>query len=396
MMEEIYFDNSATTRVSDSAWEAASRAMREEYGNPSSAHSRGARVFHALNQARATIAGLLQVPPEELYFTGCGSEGNNTVVYGAVQAGRKERRRLLVSAVEHPSAMEPAKYLAGRGYELSLIPVDREGVVDLAALRQLLDDRVALVSVMQVNNETGAIQPLTEVGQAVRELAPRALFHVDGVQGFARLPVRLQAWQADAYTISGHKIHAPKGIGGLWLKGSVRIPPLLRGGGQERRFRSGTENMPGILAFAAAAEEAAAGMEAFARQMAAVKTVLRDRLLATVAGATVNGPAAGAPHILNMSFPGVRSEMLLHYLEQQGLYVSSGSACHSRGSKGSATLAAMGLKPELVDSALRFSFCRYNTMAEAERAAGIVAAAVREIQQLTGGIGKRRERWQTD
>ena len=390
MTREIYFDNSATTRVSTAARAAALSAMDGEYGNPSSAHSRGARAFQALNQARNLIAGLLAVPGEELYFTGSGSEGNNTVIYGAALAGGKDRRRLLVSAVEHPSVLEPAKYLAGRGYELSLIPVNRAGLVEPAALGRLLDEQVALVSVMQVNHETGAVQPLAQIGQMVRGLAPQALFHVDGVQAFCRLPVYLKAWQADAYTISGHKIHGPKGVGGLWLKGERRLPPLIRGGGQERNFRSGTENMPGILAFAAAAVETAAQMDAYARQMALVKETLAQALLAQVEGAVIISPPEAAPHLLNMSFPGARSELLLHYLEAQGLFVSAGSACNSRSSKGSPGLAAMGLPPELVDSAIRFSFCRDNTLAEAEQAAAIVAAAVAEIRGLAGGNRKRR------
>lgn len=391
-MNDIYFDNSSTTRVCEEAAAAAIRAMTEEYGNPSSIHSRGAAAYHQLSQARSLIAAALRVPAEQLYFMGSGSEGNNTVLHGAALAGGKERRRLLISAVEHPSVTEPAKYLGSRGYQLSIIPVDERGIVNVAALKELLDEQVALVSVMQVNNETGAIQPLAEIGRAVAELAPQALFHVDGVQAFARLPVELAAWRAHAYTVSGHKIHAPKGIGALWLRDDRPLSALIRGGGQERRLRSGTENMPGILAFAAATQEALAQQEPALSQMLAVKDTLRRRLLAEVEGACVNGPSdeQAAPHILNMSFPGLRSEVLLHYLEQQGVFVSSGSACNSRSSKGSPILAAMGLSSERVDSALRFSFSRYNTVEEAELAADILAASAQELRGLLGGNRKRR------
>lgn len=384
-MTEIYFDNSSTTRVCEEAAEAALNAMRREYGNPSSAHSLGAAADRALKEARAAIAAVMGVPAEEVFFNSCGSEGNNTALLGAALAGGKERRRLLISAVEHPSVTEPAKWLAGRGYELSLIPVDSCGVVDTEALRGLLDERVALVSVMQVNNETGAVQPLPEIGRAVRELAPEAMFHVDAVQAFGRLPMELAEWRADAATVSGHKLHAPKGVGALWLRSSRHLQPLIHGGGQERKFRSGTENMPGILAFAAAANIAGAGREEFAARMLSVKNALREALLNRVEDCFVNGPdgEGAAPHILNMSFIGARSETLLHYLEQQSVFVSAGSACTSRSSKGSGILTAMGLKPERVDSALRFSFSRFNTVEEAEEAAHIIAGAVAEIRSFT-------------
>lgn len=389
-MQEIYYDNSATTQVCPEALSAAVTAMTTEYGNPSSVHGRGAAAFRCLNESRASLAKAMGVAADELYFTSCGTESNNTAIYGAAISGGKHAKRLLISSIEHPSVDQPAKYLMNRGYQLDFIPVDRSGIVDLEALREKLGEDVALVSIMHVNNETGSIQPLKEVGAAIQELAPQAVFHVDAVQSFARLPLELKAWHADACTISGHKIHAPKGIAALWLRKGSRVQALLRGGGQEHGMRSGTENMPGILALAAAAEQACVNMEQNAAQMRAVRQRLLAGLQEELPDVVVNSPEQGAAHILNLSFLGTRSEVLLHYLEQNKLFVSSGSACTSKSSKGSHVLEAMNLSSDLVDSALRFSFSRFNTLEEAERAISIIVPAVREIRLIMGINKKKR------
>lgn len=389
-MREIYYDNSATTQVCQEAAQAAFDAMTSEYGNPSSVHSRGAAAFRRLNQARSTVAKAMGVNPDEIFFTSCGTEANNTAIYGAALSGGKRAQRLLISSIEHPSVDQPAKYLMNKGYQLDFVPVDQQGQVDLEALRQLLGEDVALVSIMHVNNETGSVQDLPAIGAAIRELAPQAIFHVDAVQSFARLPLELKNWRADACTISGHKIHAPKGIAALWVRQGCRVQPLLRGGGQERNFRSGTENMPGILAMAAAVEQACGNMSQYREQILAVRQCLLSGLQAELPDLVVNSPENGAAHILNISFLGTRSEVLLHYLEQSQLYVSSGSACTSKSSKGSHVLEAMHLPPEVVDSALRFSFSRFNTIEEAERAVSIIVPAVREIRTLMGINKKKR------
>lgn len=391
-MQEIYFDNSSTTRVCDQALAEAVKEMQQEYGNPGSVHHLGAQAFHALQAAHTSLASALHALPEEIYFTGSGTEANNMLIFGVAEACARAGRRILVSAVEHPSVSEPAKYLLSRGFDVHFIPVDPQGRIRLDALAELLNEETILVSIMHVNNETGTIQPLTEAGSLIRRLAPQAIFHVDGVQSFGRVAVDLAAWQADAFVASGHKIHAPKGIALLWLKKERRIPPLLRGGGQERGMRSGTENMPGICAFAKASEIACAGMQEYARQMHHVKQVLLDAVSASLPDVYVNGPplAEAAPHILNLSFPGARSEVLLHYLEEKGVYVSAGSACNSRSSKGSPVIEALGISPERVDSALRFSFSRENTPEEALAAAEVLQAAVTEIRLWMGRNRKRR------
>ena len=391
-MTDIYFDNSATTMVCAEAAEAAVQAMKSGYGNPSSAHHLGVLAGRELAAARQTIADCLKARPEEISFVSCGTEANNTVLFGASQDPR--RRRILVSAVEHPSVQQPAKYLLSKGCDVHFLPVDQRGIVRLDAVEELLDEQTSLISVMQVNNETGAVQPLREIGALVREKAPQAVFHVDGVQAFCRMTADLKAWRADAYSMSGHKIHAPKGVGALWVRSGCRIPPLLLGGGQEKGFRSGTEPMPNILAFAAAARLAYRSMEENADRMRSVKNTLIDALKARIDHVVVNGPEPeeAAPHIVNISFPGCRSEVLLHYLEEKGVFVSAGSACDSRSSKGSPILMAMGLDLERVDSALRFSFSRFNTEDEARSAAAIIAKAVDEIRFFMGKTHGRKRK----
>ncbi len=394
MKQSIYFDNSATTKVCPQAIKIALAAMEEDFGNPSSLHKKGAAAARALAGARQTLAGLLQAKAGEIYFTSGGSEGNNTVIHGvAAYWSKKTGKRILVSAVEHPSVLEPAKFWAAKGYDVHMIPVDGHGLVNLSILETLLNRQTCLVSVMHVNNETGTIQPLAEIGNLIRCKAPDALFHIDGVQAFGRLPLQLSSWRADAYTLSGHKIHAPKGCGVLWLRDGIYLPPLILGGGQEKNLRSGTENMPAILALATAANWVCGQMQENEIKMRQVKRAFLDGL--QQAGCEdwyVNGPEVemAAPHIVNISFPGTKSEVLLHYLEGEDVYVSSGSACSSHSQKGSHVLSAMGLQTARIESALRFSFCPYNTVEEARQAAKVTAATVRDVKMMMGAGKKRR------
>ncbi len=382
-MQEIYFDNSATTKVAPEAIAAAVKVMTDEYGNPSSVHGKGVAAFRLLQQSREELAQILAADKRELYFTSCGSECNNAAIYGA--AARRHSGRLIVCATEHPSLLEPAKDLAAKGYELQLLPVESSGIVDMAALEQLLTKDTLFVGVHYVNNETGVIQPLRQIGSIVKQISPQAHFHIDGIQAFGRLTVNLAEWQADSFAISGHKIHAPKGIGLLWLHSGSKLPPFIRGGGQENGWRSGTENLPSIVALAAAATKISANMEKNAVKMAAVKQTLLTNISQLVGECFVNGDIEhAAPHILNMSFIGAKSEVLLHYLEQQGIYVSTGSACSSHKNVASHVLTSMGLSKERIASEIRFSFCPDNNIEEAILAAKAVAAAVTEIRLMTG------------
>ena len=389
-MEEIYFDNSATTRVCDEAVKAAVMVMQDHFGNPSSVHHKGSETFHNLNNARDIFAKYLNVSGDEIYFTSGGTESNNTVLFGATQ--QKKAQRIIVSSIEHPSVMQPAKYLQNKGCDVCFLPVNEQGIVRLDILEDMINEQTSLVSIMHVNNETGTVQPLYEIGQLIRKKAPQAVFHIDGVQSFGRIPVSLRLWQADAYSASAHKIHACKGSGLLWVKKGTGILPLLQGGGQEKGFRSGTENIPGIMAFAVAAEIACSKMDDYAVLMNEVKTRLTQSLMDRLPDVFVNGQdlADAAPHIVNLSFLGVRSEVLLHYLEEHGIYVSAGSACNSRSSKGSPILQEMGLSNDRVDSALRFSFSRYNTVRQVDLAVDSIVSSVEEIRSIMSRKKRRR------
>ena len=381
-MSYIYFDNCATTRVCEAAAEAARVAMCENFGNPSSLHLLGVNASRLLQQSREDIAALIGAAAEEIYFTSGGTESNNLALGGAASVYAKKGRRILVLDTEHSSVIKPARNLADSGFEVAFLPVDSLGLIDMEALKAALTDDVILVSVQYVNSETGIIQPIGDIGKILRERG--ILFHVDAVQAVGKLPISLKSLPVDILSASGHKIHAPKGVGFLYVRKGVRLSPHTAGGGQENNLRSGTENVPGIAAMAAAMKEAAAEMDARNNRVRSV----RDELLAGISGISgikINSAAAySLPYVLNASFLGTRSEILLHYLEGQGIFVSSGSACSARSKKGSPVLRAMGLSAEFVDSAIRFSFCGDNTVDEAATAAAVTVAAVEEIRALTG------------
>ena len=381
-MSYIYFDNCATTRVCEAAAEAARMAMCEHFGNPSSLHLLGVNASRLLQQSREDIAALVGAAAEEIYFTSGGTESNNLALGGAASVYAKKGRRILVLDTEHSSVIKPARNLADSGFEVAFLPVDSLGLIDMEALKAALTDDVILVSVQYVNSETGIIQPIGDIGKILRERG--ILFHVDAVQAVGKLPISLKSLPVDILSASGHKIHAPKGVGFLYVRKGVRLSPHTAGGGQENNLRSGTENVPGIAAMAAAMKEAASEMDA---RLSCVRSVC-DELLAGISGISgikINSAAAySLPYVLNASFPGTRSEILLHYLEEQSIFVSSGSACSAKKKKGSPVLRAMGLSSEFVDSAIRFSFCVDNTIEEAATAAAVTVAAVEEIRALTG------------
>lgn len=358
---EIYLDNSATTRVSPGAANRALELMREEYGNPSSLHRRGFLAEQALASARRELAEVLGARGEELFFTSCGSEGNNLAILGGAMAARRRGSKVITTAIEHESVLAPVKHLAETGFETVLLPPTAEGSITPQAVEEAVDERTILLSVMLVNSETGAVNDILSIAQAARRKNPQLLIHCDCVQGFGKLIVRPRLWDVDVITISGHKVHGPKGIGAIWVKKGVRLRPLYYGAGQEGGLHPGTENTPGAGAFAYAAREM---WEKRAENMAHFQA-LRDRLtknLEKIPGVCINSSQYSAPYIVNFSVPGIRSEVMIHYLEGQGISVSSGSAC-SKGAR-SHVLAAMGLAPRRIDSAIRVSFCRDNTPEE--------------------------------
>lgn len=361
----IYFDNAATTRVSDTAAQAALTAMTELYANPSSAHAFGFEAEKALRAARAAVLAALGFTPSEgsLVFTGSGSEADNLALRGAAHALARRGRHIVLSDSEHPAVENTAKDLEKEGFTVSRISTE-SGKLDLDEARAVLTPDTILVSCMAVNNETGAIYDIASLASLVKALCPNALFHTDAVQAFTKIPA--DVWKkADLVSVSAHKIHAPKGVGALFVRKGVRLVPCITGGGQENGLRSGTEAMPGICAMAAAAKQATADFAALDAQVKSINAYLRTRL-STLDGVCINTEPDGfLPHILSIAVPGLRSEILLRFLSERGIYVSAGSACSAKHAD-NRVLSAFGLPDKIADSTLRLSFSADNTTAECD------------------------------
>ncbi|ATW25825.1 cysteine desulfurase family protein [Candidatus Formimonas warabiya] len=386
MEREIYFDNSATTQVHPDVADLMHETMIRNYGNPSSLHKKGVQAEQAVSHARKIIAGALEVSPEEIYFTSGGTESNNTAIKGIVHAYKSRGNHIITSNVEHPSVLNVFDHLEELGFRITYLRVKENGVIDMEELKEVLCSDTILVSLMHVNNEVGAVQPVQEVGEVLKGYHKKVFFHVDAVQSFGKLPVFPAKWGVDLLSVSGHKIHGPKGIGILYVKKGTRLKPLVEGGGQEKSVRSGTENVPGIVGLGKAVEIAVKDRDAHAKKMDAIRETLASRIKEQVADCRINSnfDGLGAPHILNISFPGTRSEVLLHYLEQDGIYISSGSACSAKKGKLSHVLTAMHLEEEEMEGSLRFSFSYMNDLEEVMPVVESVTKAVKELRALTG------------
>lgn len=353
-----YLDNAATTRVLPEAAEAALGAMTGCFGNPSSLHKMGIEASRLLEDSRKTVAQALGALPEEVFFTSCGTESTNIALRGAAHLNRHKKGRVITTAIEHAATLQTVKTLGEMGFDTVVLAPDETGHIPPAALEEALTPGTVLLSCQLVNNEIGTLQPVAELGALLKAKAPRALFHVDAVQGLFRVPLAPKAWQCDLMSVSGHKIGAPKGIGALYVRKGVRLPPLMTGGGQEKGMRPGTEPLPNIAAFAKACEIRRARLDGDLKQVAALAAYLEAQLAEKAPFAVRNGQS-DVPHVQNFSVPGCKSEVMLRVLESNGVYVSSGSAC-SKG-KQSGVLAALGLPKARTDSALRVSFCPENT-----------------------------------
>ncbi|HIT13815.1 MAG TPA: cysteine desulfurase [Candidatus Scatomonas merdigallinarum] len=353
---EVYLDHSATTRCCREAADLMVRIMTEDYGNPSSMHRKGMEAENYLREAASELAGILKVQEKEIYFTSGGTESNNWALVGTAMANRRRGNRILVSAVEHAAVSAPARWLADQGFDVVVLPVDRFGVVKMEALEEALTPETILVSVMHVNNEIGSVEPVEEIGNLIRKKAPEAYFHVDAIQAFGKYRIYPRRMRIDMLSASGHKIHGPKGIGLFYVNEKVKIHPLILGGGQQNGMRSGTDNVPGAAGMALAAKMAYEHLEEKTARMRAMRDRLADGL-SRIEQVVFHGMPSGqgAPHILNASFLGIRSEVLLHALEDKGIYVSAGSACSSHKRAGSAVLTAIGCSREEMESAVRFS-----------------------------------------
>lgn len=385
-MPEVYLDNSATTRVRSEVVAAVVQAMEENYGNPSSVHRCGQAAEQAVKTARAAIARILSCEPEEIYFTSGGTEANNLAILGLARARARQGRHVITTQVEHPSVLEAFHRLEDEGFTITYLPVDGEGVPKLEALAAALTPETILVSTMHVNNEVGTIAPLTEIAALLNSSKPRPAWHVDAVQGFAKLPLYPHRLGIDLVSLSGHKIQGPKGVGALFVKKGLRLEPQVVGGGQEAGLRSGTENVPGIVGFGTAARLMWQEHQEAMAHMGRLKAQLREGVLAQIPETVANGPQdeRGAPHILNLSFAGVKGEVLLHALEEKGIYVSTGSACSSHHAPGSHVLKAMGLSPALRAGAIRFSFAPTNTPEEITYTIECLKKIVPELRTLGG------------
>ncbi len=350
-----YLDNAATTMVNPEVIETITKAMAEHWANPSSLYTPGAHSELALNKARADVARTLGATAGEVYFTGCGSEGNNLAILGAART-RKWGKRIVCTGFEHPSVALPMQRLAQEGYDVQFVAPEADGHLNVDKMLELVDKNTILVAAMQVNNETGTAVDVVRLAAGVKARNDRTAVHVDGVQAWMRVPVRLA--NIDSYSVSGHKIHAPKGIGALYLRKGYHIEPPYLGGGQEKGMRPGTENLPYAIGMAKAATLLSRTLPQRHKTLVELNTRLREGLK-QFPEVTLNSPEDAVPEVLNFSLNVIRSETMLHHLETMGVYVSSGSAC----SKGAAshTLTAMGLEPRRIDTAIRASFCADNT-----------------------------------
>lgn len=375
-MKAVYLDNAATTRVEGPVADIAYKTMVEDYGNPSSLHRLGLRAEQLIDKAAASVLSALGTNRGRVIFTGSGTEADNIAIFGAAQQRAGRGRHIITSQIEHPAVSEPVKELERRGFDVTFLPPEKDGHISIESLKSALRPDTILVSIMAVGNETGAVQDIAAMTALTRELSPESLFHCDAVQAFGKLPFKVGDWGVDLLSLSGHKIGAPKGIGALYITEKAHIAPVIFGGGQQQALRPGTESVPLIAALGLAADMAAERRHSALLEVTALYTQLKEGLY-NMGGAVMHLPQRGSPYILNLSMPGYRAEVLLHFLESRGIYVSSGSAC-SRGAI-SPVLSAMGLPRREIDSSIRISFSRHNT---AEDVTALLLALCEAKKQL--------------
>ena len=364
-MKEVYLDNSATTRAYDSVGDLVRKVMCEDYGNPSSMHAKGVTAEHYIKEAKETLAKLIKVQDKEIFFTSGGTESDNLALMGAARANRRRGNHLITSAIEHPAVINTMRHLEEEGYRVTFLPVDRYGRIRLDALKEALCEDTILVSVMYVNNEVGSVQPIAEAASIVKAYNKDILFHVDAVQGFGKYRIYPRKLNVDLCTISGHKIHGPKGIGALYVGSHVKIQPIVFGGEQQKNVRSGTENVPGIAGLGLAAKLIYQDLDEKVARMRELKAHFIEGVQ-EIQDITIHGlyDETSAPHIISVGFAGIRSEVLLHALEEKGIYVSSGSACASNHPQISGVLKGIGAGQEYLDATLRFSMSEFTTPEE--------------------------------
>lgn len=364
---QVYLDNSATTKCYDEVVELVCRVMCEDYGNPSSMHHKGVEAEQYVRYAKETLARLMKVNEKEILFTSGGTESDNIALIGTAMAHHRRGRHLITTRMEHPAVLQTMAYLERQGFDVTYLSVDREGRIRLQELERAIRKDTILVSIMHVNNEIGSVQPIAEAGELIKRCNPQTLFHVDAVQGFGKFRIYPSRMNVDLLSVSAHKIHGPKGVGFLYIRAGARVNPIIYGGGQQKGMRSGTENVPGIAGLAKAADLVYANLDQDVDRMYELRQKLIDGV-SRIEDVRVNGCPGreGAPHIVSLSVRGVRSEVLLHALEEKEIYVSAGSACSSNKPQISDTLKAIGVERDLLGSTIRFSLSVFTTAAEIE------------------------------
>ncbi len=362
---EIYLDNSATTKCLDSVASLMTKIMCDDYGNPSSMHRKGVEAENYLRYAKEVIANNLKVDEKELLFTSGGTESNNIALIGTALANQRAGRHLITTKIEHPAILQTMKHLEELGFSVTYLPVDQNGQIRLEELRKAITKDTILVSIMHTNNEIGAMQPIAEAGTLIKHINPNIVFHVDAVQGYGKFRILPKKMGIDLLSVSAHKIHGPKGIGFLYIHEKVKIKPIIYGGGQQKGMRSGTENVPAIAGMAKAIEEVYENLDNEINELYKIKASFVEGV-SKIEGVKVNGLTGrnSAPHVVSVSVREIRSEVLLHALEEKGIYVSAGSACASNKPAVSETLKAIGVEKDLLDATVRFSFSVFTTQEE--------------------------------
>ena len=364
-MTEVYLDNSATTRCLPSVATLMTKIMCEDYGNPSSMHRKGMEAEKYIKWSKEIIARNLKVQEKEILFTSGGTESDNIALIGGAMANARAGRHIITTRIEHPAVLQTCAYLEEQGFEVTYLPVDKNGVIRLADLEKAITRNTIIVSIMHVNNEIGSIQPIAEAGKLIKRINPNTLFHVDAVQGFGKFKIYPKRMNIDMLSVSAHKIHGPKGVGFLYINEKAKVRPIIFGGGQQKGMRSGTENVPAIAGMAQAVDEIYTDMEQKVAQLYEIKERFINGVR-KIDGTKINGLTGleSAPHVVSVSIQGIRSEVMLHALEDRGIYVSAGSACASNKPQVSATLKAIGVEKQYLDSTLRFSFSSFTTVEE--------------------------------
>ena len=378
---EIYLDNSATTKPYKEVVDKMVEALTTDYANPSSLHRKGIDVEKNIKLIRQEIARTLGAKDKEIYFTSGGTESNNSVIRGVANLYKKRKNHIISTEIEHPSVLNTLKDLEEDGFEVTYLKVGKDGKIDIEEFKESIKPTTILVTIMHVNNEIGTIQPIEEIGKYLKSLKDKVYFHVDAVQSYGKINFKPSKYNIDFMSVSGHKLHGPKGIGFMYIKENNRLKPILTGGGQEIGIRSGTENVPGIYGLGEAVKILNKDLNSTINKIQELKDLLKEEIVNNIDNIKINSPEDGVCHILNISFEDVKGEVLLHYLEQKGVYVSTGSACSSK-KKGSHVLNAIGLNPKEIDGAIRFSLSDLNTKEEIIETVKILKESVDDLRMI--------------